>query len=129
MRQGLAEGVANITSLPTGIAKLGSGCSEARFGCGRCLFNDSAQGMAKQWQRIVKQGLAEGVANITSLPTGIAKLGSVYSEARFDCGRCLFYDSAHGMAKLGHGIVRQVIAECVAGSTTPRKEWQNWGSV
>ena len=31
MRQGLAEGVANITSLPTGIAKLGSGYSEARL--------------------------------------------------------------------------------------------------
>ena len=77
--------------------------------------------MAKQGQSRVRQGLAEGVANITSLPTGIAKLGSVYSEARFGWGRCLFYDSAHGMAKLGHGIVRQGIAEC--------KEWQNWGSV
>ena len=67
--------------------------------------------MAKQGQSRVRQGLAEGVANITSLPTGIAKLGSGYSEARFGCGRCLFNDSAHGMAKLGHGIVRQVIAE------------------
>ena len=85
--------------------------------------------MAKQGQSIVRQGLAEDVANITSLPTGIAKLGSGYSESRFGCGHCLCNDSAHGMAKLGHGIVRQGIAECVAGSTTPRKEWQNWGSV
>ena len=68
VRQGLAEGVANITSLPTGIAKLGSGYSEARFGCGRCLFNDSAHGMAKQWQCIVKQVIAEGVGNLITLP-------------------------------------------------------------
>ena len=85
--------------------------------------------MAKQGQSIVRQGLAEGVANISSLPTEIAKLGSGYSEARFGCGRCLFNDSAHGMAKLGHGIARQVIAEGVANLITLPLGWQNWDRV
>ena len=44
MRQGLAEDVANITSLPTGIAKLGQGRA--------------------------RQGSAAGVAFLMTLPTG-----------------------------------------------------------
>ena len=43
MRQGLTEGVANITSLPTGIANLGQG--------------------------IARQGSAAGVAYLMTLPT------------------------------------------------------------
>ena len=43
----MAEGVANLTTLPTGIAKLG--------------------------YRIVRQGIAKGIAILTSLPTGWKK--------------------------------------------------------
>ena len=77
----------------------------------------------------MRQVLAEGVANITSLPIGIAKLGSGYSEARFVCGRCIFNDSAPGMAKLGLGLVRQRIAAGVSNLTTLPTGWQNWGTV
>ena len=40
-----------------------------------------------------------------------------------------FSYSAHGMAKLGQGIVRQSMAEGVASLTTLPMGWQNWGRV
>ena len=43
----------------------------------RCYFNFSAHRMAKLGQGIVRQGMAEGVANITTLPTGWQKSGMV----------------------------------------------------
>ena len=84
----MAEGVANKTSLPRGIAKLGRGYSEARFVCGRCLFNDSAHGMAKLGHGIVIQVIAEGVADLTTPPEGMAKLGQVITIADIGCKRC-----------------------------------------
>ena len=59
--------------------------------------------MAKLGQGIVRQGMAEGVANLTALPKG--------------------------MAKLGQGIVRHGMAEVVAIVTILPMVWQNWGSV
>ena len=58
--------------------------------------------MAKLAQSIVRHGMAEGVAILTSLPT-------------------------HVTAKLSHGIVRQGIAEDVANLITLPMGWQNWG--
>ena len=49
----------------------------------RCYFYYSADGMANLRHDIVRQNMAEGVANLTTLPTGFAKIGAGYSEARF----------------------------------------------
>ena len=69
--------------------------------------------MAKLGQGIWRQGIAEGVANLTTLPA------AVYREAR----------SAHGMPKRGQGIVRQSMAEGVANLTTLPTGWQKCGTV
>ena len=59
--------------------------------------------MAKLGHGIVKQEIDEGVAMLTTLPTG--------------------------QQNWGNGIVRQVIAAGVANLTTLPTGWQNWGTV
>ena len=59
--------------------------------------------MAKLVHGIVRQGMAKGAANLTTLPTG--------------------------QQNWGNGIVRQVIAAGVANLTTLPTGWQNWGTV
>ena len=60
--------------------------------------------MEKLAHSIVRQGMAENVANVATPPT-------------------------HVTAKLSQGIVKQGIAEGVANLITLPMGWQNWGRV
>ena len=60
--------------------------------------------MEKLAHSIVRQDMAESVANVATLLT-------------------------HATAKLSHGLVRQGIAEGVANLITLPMGWQNWGRV
>ena len=76
MRQDIAEGVANLNTLPLGWQNWGS-VIEARYGRGRCQFNYSAHGVTKLGHCIVRQGIAAGVPNLTTLSTGWQNWGTV----------------------------------------------------
>ena len=76
MRQDIAEGIANLNTLSWD-GKTGARYSEARYGRGRCQFNYSAHGVTKLGHCIVRQGIAAGVPNLTTLSTGWQNWGTV----------------------------------------------------
>ena len=84
----------------------------------------------KLGQGIAIKGLAEDVANLTTLSNGMKKLAhSIVRQGMAEGVAIVATFPTHVTAKLSQGIVRQGIAEGVANLITLPMGWQNWGRV